>query len=639
MQLLLLCLVGSATAFNIGAGPASSRLSSAATTRSRAFTMSDTEPERDGPWLVWRRRFGTIWRRSEEPRVPEETVKKVKDLMAAPRSITVPKKSTGTSYLPAETVARAEQGSKFEKIKLGKDTTAMFTDLYEYAAKIRAGEMTWQDVEDADINTRLKWTGMLHRAKRNPGTFMIRLRVINGIVTSEQMRFYAKTVEPYGPEVGVIDITTRQNIQLRGVTLEDGPAMLDGLHALNQTCIQTGFDNIRNMVGNPLAGIDENEMVDTRPFTNMLNDLVTLDEETGERGNPVYCNLPRKFNICVSGNRDDYAHTHINDIGFQPCVHATTGEMGFNVVFGGYMSIKRVAESVSLDIWIPATLEAARALAVGTLRIFRDEGDRKDRQKARLMWVIEKYGADAFRKKLLAEPALAGVRVEREQPAPSTPYTRRELVGVHKQPDGRMRVGLNVPTGRLSVAEARSIADLADKYSAGEIRLTVEQNAMLPNVEEAQLADLLAEPALNGASRLRVEPGNIVGYTVSCTGSQYCGLAMIETKQNAERIAEKLDELISVPKPLRIHWTGCPNSCGQVQCADIGLMGGPAKKLDPETGKTMAVPGVQIFVGGRIGEDAYLSLDPYKKGIPLEDEDLLPELVAIAKEHFGATDK
>ena len=159
MQLLLLCLVGSATAFNIGAGPTSSRLSSTATTRSRAFTMSDTEPERDGPWLVWRRRFGTIWRRTEEPRVPEETVKKVKDLMAAPRSITVPKKSTGTSYLPAETVARAEQGSKFEKIKLGKDTTAMFTDLYEYAAKIRAGEMTWQDVEDADINTRLKWTG------------------------------------------------------------------------------------------------------------------------------------------------------------------------------------------------------------------------------------------------------------------------------------------------------------------------------------------------------------------------------------------------------------------------------------------------------------------------------------------------
>ena len=156
---------------------------------------------------------------------------------------------------------------------------------------------------------------------------MMRLRVINGLVTSEQMRFYADSVEPYGPDVGVIDITTRQNIQLRGVSLEDGADVIDGLHALNQTCIQTGFDNIRNMVGNPLAGIDENEMVDTRPFCNMLNDLVTLDPASGERGNPEWCNLPRKFNICVSGNRDDYAHTHINDIGFVPAVHATTGEV------------------------------------------------------------------------------------------------------------------------------------------------------------------------------------------------------------------------------------------------------------------------------------------------------------------------
>mmetsp|Transcript_11929 Transcript_11929/g.24223 ORF Transcript_11929/g.24223 Transcript_11929/m.24223 type:complete len:256 (-) Transcript_11929:275-1042(-) len=254
------------------------------------------------------------------------------------------------------------------------------------------------------------------------------------------------------------------------------------------------------------------------------------------------------------------------------------------------------------------------------------------------MWVIEKYGIAAFRQKLLAEPALAGVKVDRAQPAPTTPYTRRELLGVHKQPDGRMRVGLHVPTGRLSVAEARQIAELADKYSAGEIRLTVEQNAMLPNVDEAALPALLAEPAVNGQSRIRIDPGNIVGHTVSCTGSQFCGLAMIETKENAGRIAMKLDGLVDVPKPLRIHWTGCPNSCGQVQVADIGLMGAPAKKLDPKSGKMKGVPGVSIFVGGRIGEDAFLSLDPYKT-VPLEDDDLLPELVAIAKEHFGATDK
>ena len=574
--------------------------------------------------------------------VPEETVQEVTRLMHPRKTIKTPKATTGTSYLPAETLEAAKSGSKFEKIKLEKDTTEIFVDLYDYAAKIRAGTMDWTEVEDADINTRLKWVGLLHRAKKSPGRFMMRLRVINGIVTSEQMRFYADSVEPFGPELGVIDITTRQNIQLRGLTLDAGADVIDGLHALNQTCIQTGFDNIRNMVGNPLAGIDENELVDTRPYTNILNDLVTLDETTGERGNPVYCNLPRKFNIAVEGNRDHYAHTNINDIGFVPTVHAKTGEMGFNVYFGGYMSIKRVAESVSCDIWVPATLEAARTLSKATLRIFRDEGNRSDRQKARLMWVIEKYGVEAFREKLLAEIesyGVPGMFVDHEQPKDESPYERRDLLGIHRQPNGKFRVGVHVPVGRLSVDEARQIADLADKYSAGEIRLTVEQNAMLPNVDEAKLAELLAEPALSDSSRLSVDPGHIIGNTVSCTGSQFCGLALIETKESAARIAEKLDKLIKVDQPLRIHWTGCPNSCGQVQCADIGLMGAPAKKLDPESGKMKAVPGVNIFVGGKVGEEHFLSLDPYKKGVPAADEDLIPELIAIAKEKFGAVDK
>jgi ferredoxin-nitrite reductase len=611
----------------------------------RAAMMADVE-QKKGP-IEW---LKTLFKQDDDVQLvsltevevdgePQVQEVELTPLMHPRKTMSIPKARTGTSYLPAETIERAEKGSKFEKIKLEKDTTTMFTDLYDYAAKIRSGELDWQEVEDADVNTRFKWLGMLHRAKRAPGSFMMRLRVINGIVTSEQMRFYADSVEPFGPEQGVIDITTRQNIQIRGLTVDAAADVIDGLHALNQTCIQTGFDNIRNMVGNPLAGIDENEMVDTRPFCNMLNDLVTLDEATGQRGNPVYCNLPRKFNICVSGNRDDYAHTHINDIGFVPTPHATTGEMGFNVVFGGYMSIKRVAESIPCDIWIPANLEASRALAQGVLRIFRDEGDRSDRQKARLMWVIERYGVPAFRAKLLREPALAGIRVEQAQPEPTTPYERRELLGVHKQPNGQYRVGIHVPAGRLSVHEARQIADLSERYSSGEIRLTVEQNAMLPNVDEAKLSALLGEPALTGDSRMSVEPGHIVGHTVSCTGSQFCGLAMIETKASAERIATKLDELITVPRPLRIHWTGCPNSCGQVQVADIGLMGGPAKKLDEASGKMKAVPGVSIFVGGKVGEHAFLALEPYKTKVPMADEDLLPELVAIAKEHFGAVDK
>ena len=145
---------------------------------------------------------------------------------------------------------------------------------------------------------------------------MMRLKVPGGIVNSDQMRFYADSLEKYG-DGGVIDITTRQNIQLRGVKLEDAPDIIDGLHARNQTSIQSALDNVRNMVGSPLAGIDDQEMVDTRPFTNAVNDLVSLDPVTKTRGNPMWGNLPRKLNVAISGSRDDYAHTHINDIGLQ----------------------------------------------------------------------------------------------------------------------------------------------------------------------------------------------------------------------------------------------------------------------------------------------------------------------------------
>jgi len=550
---------------------------------------------------------------------------------------------TGTSFLPDETVERAKVGNPIEKAKLAKDGTSAFTDVYEFAKAIREGSLTWEEVEDADMDTRLKWVGLLHRRKRTPGRFMMRLRTPNGIVTADQMRFYADAVEKYGPDLGVVDITTRQNIQLRGVALEDADTIIDGLQALNQTSIMSALDNVRNMVGSPLAGIDPEEMVDTRPFCSAIQDWYTRDPTTGKLGNPVWGNLPRKFNIAVSGSRDDYAHTHINDIGFVPCAHATTGVMGFNIVLGGYMSIKRVAESIPMDLWMPAEVPTSIALCEAILRLFRDEGNRKDRQKARLMWLVEEYGVAEFKAAVLKEMQSKGFDVsslEAAQPAPTAAFERRELLGVHAQPDPSLsRVGVHVPSGRLSADECRQLAALADSYSEGELRCTVEQNVILPNVPSAKLDALLAEPSLHGASRLSVEPGHIVGHTISCTGSQFCGLALVETKANAEEVAAKLDALVEVPRPLRIHWTGCPNSCGQVQVADIGIMGAPAKKFDEASGKNKAVPGCNLFVGGKIGEEAHLALEPYKKGIPLEHDELIPELVEIIVNEFGGKKK
>ena len=399
---------------------------------------------------------------------------------------------------------------------------------------------------------------MLHRGKRTPGQFMMRLKVPNGIVNSDQMRFYADSVEKYGEEKGVVDITTRANIQLRGVKIEDAPDIIEGLHARNQTSFQSALDNVRNMVGSPLAGIDDQEMVDTRELTNALNDLVSLDPVTGTRGNPYWGNLPRKFNIAISGSRDDFAHTHINDIGLQPCAHAETGEMGFNVVLGGYMSIKRVAESIDSDMWIPADRNSVVTLCEAILRIFRDESERKDRAKARLMWLVEKYGVEDFKKAVIKEvdSYKRGVKISDFQPRPTDKFERRELNGVHPQKqEGKSRVGILVPTGRLSATECRELADIAEKYSDGEIRLTVEQNVILPNVDDDKVNDLLKENALKNG-RFKVNAGFIESNIVSCTGAEFCGLALIETKANAEHLGKKLEKLVTVDRPIRIHWTG-----------------------------------------------------------------------------------
>ena len=223
------------------------------------------------------------------------------------------------------------------------------------------------------------------------------------------------------------------------------------------------------------------------------------------------------------------------------------------------MSIKRVAESIPADMWIPANREAVVTLSEAILRIFRDESDRKDRQKARLMWLVEKYGVVQFKEAVLAEISNydRGVTVKDAQPMPTDPFQRRELLGVHKQKqEGKSRVGVLVPTGRLSVKECRQIADLADKYSGGEIRLTVEQNIILPNVDDNKVDALLNEDAVGKGSRLKVNPGFIEGNVVSCTGAQFCGLALVETKSNAESMAKKLEELVTVDRPIRIHWTG-----------------------------------------------------------------------------------
>lgn len=258
------------------------------------------------------------------------------------------------------------------------------------------------------------------------------------------------------------------------------------------------------------------------------------------------------------------------------------------------------------------------------------------------MWLIEGMGVATFRDKVEAEMAKAtpGFAFEKAQNYKEEwTLGHRNVLGVHAQKqEGKSWVGIHVPVGRLSADECMEIAALADKYSAGEVRFTVEQNILLPNVDNAMVEHLLAEPALGINKRLSVNPGNIIGNVISCTGAQFCPIAMVETKGSIDAITRKLDTLVHVPKEVRIHMTGCPNSCGQVQVADIGLMGAPARKAD-ETGTMKAVSGVNVYVGGKIGEESHLSLEPIMKGIPLAEDDLVPILVKILMERHGGVMK
>jgi len=293
---------------------------------------------------------------------------------------------------------------------------------------------------------------------------------------------------------------------------------------------------------------------------------------------------------------------------------------------------------VDMNLWLPDNVGATVELSTAILRVFRDEAERKDRQKARLMWLVEAYGTEKFGEAVKAEVASygRGIRMEAAQPHEDAAFERRSTLGVGQQSDPALaRVGIHVPAGRLSVAELRDLAGLADAYSAGEVRLTVEQNALLPNVPREKLAALLAEPALT-LGRLSVDPGNVLANMVSCTGSQFCPLAIIETKTKAERVMGLVDERVESEKPIRVHWTGCPNSCGQVQAADIGLMGAPAKRANAE-GKMKAVAGVNIYVGGTIGEGGHLAMEPAMKGVPIDDEAEIADVLAkIMVDEFGA---
>jgi len=496
--------------------------------------------------------------------------------------------------------------NQFERLKSEKDGLAVKAELEAFA------RMGWENIPEDDRDHRLKWLGIFFR-KRTPGQFMLRLRLPNGILTSGQMRMLGAIIHPYG-EQGVADITTRQNLQLRGIPIEEMPQILGYLKEVGLTSIQSGMDNVRNITGSPLAGIDPDELIDVRGLTRKVQDMITNNGE----GNPSFSNLPRKFNIAICGCRDNSVHAEINDLAFVPAFKE--GKLGFNVLVGGFFSARRCAEAIGLDVWVDP--RDVVPLCEAVLLVYRDHGLRANRQKARLMWLIDEWGLEKFR---AAVERQTGHPLLRAAEKDEVVWHKRDLLGVHaqKQP-GLNFVGLHVPVGRLNALEMMELARLAEVYGSGELRLTVEQNVLIPNVPDSRVASLLKEPLLK---KFSPNPGPLQRGLVSCTGNQFCNFALIETKNRAVALMEELEAELEIPQTVRIHWTGCPNSCGQPQVADIGLMGTTARK------DGRVVEAVDIYMGGEVGKDAKLG-ECVRKGIPCED--LKPVLVELLREHFGA---
>lgn len=469
--------------------------------------------------------------------------------------------------------------NKIEQFKAEKDGLDILGEVPRFA------EEGWEAISEGD-RERLKWTGVFFR-KQTPGHFMMRIRIPNGISNAAQFRTIAEISRDFGK--GFADITTRQQIQLRWFRIEHVPEIWERLRAVGLITLQTGMDNIRNVVGCPVAGLTLNELFDASSVVRQFTEIFV--------GNKAYTNLPRKFNVTITGCKENCTHAESQDIALTPATKEIAGEevRGFNVAVGGKMGSGGYRIASPLDLFVRP--EEAAALCSHITLIFRDHGFRESRTKARLAFLIDDWGVEKFREALegrVGHPLLTAGLDARET------KKRSDHIGIFRQnQEGLNYVGLIVPVGRITTDQLLEVARLAEIYGNGQVRITPGQNLILPNVPDRKIPDLTVEPLLQ---ELRYDPSEIVRGLVSCTGIDYCHFALIETKELALKTARYLEKKLGKTKPITIHWSGCPAGCGNHAVADIGLLG---KNVKTE-GKI--VEAVDVFLGGSAGPDANLPI-------------------------------
>jgi sulfite reductase beta subunit-like hemoprotein len=447
----------------------------------------------------------------------------------------------------------------------------------------RAAAQGYESLSEDDL-FMCKWLG-LYTHRHEPGYFMLRTKQPNGFVTPEQLDLIADIAQTKNK--GYADITTRQDFQLHWVHVAQAAEIIKQLDAAGISCLGACGDIARNVVGCPVAGVDQEELFDAGPIAQEVSRFFL--------GNPAYANLPRKYKISVSACRTWCIHPEIQCVALVGASRTVNGtaELGFDVRVGGGLSTQPfLSRRLNAFIRPGEAVEVVRHIT----EVWRDSpAYREKRHHARFKYLIHDWGAEKFRRVL--EERLGRTLDESPPDFQEPPDAYRDHVGVHAQKQrGLYYVGAPVLVGRITSPQMKKVADLCRRHGDGKtIRLTNRQNILLLNVPEANVEKALLGLAEAG---LAVSAHPIRRSVVTCTGTEFCKLAITETKARSRQIVEYLEKRVGLEEPLRLHITGCPNACAQYQVAHIGLMGSKTK-VDGQV-----VDAYDILVGGRLGRGA-----------------------------------
>jgi len=492
-------------------------------------------------------------------------------------------------------VPKETKAQRAERMKLAKNPWNAWEEVRQFAREGRASVLPewagmyfkWWGIYTQGDGVGI--TGGVGGEGKASEYFMMRIGLPNGLLTAHQLHTIADITKKHAR--GIADITTRQNIQLHWLTIESLPQVVEALTAIGLSPKGACGDVVRNVTGCPLAGLNGHELIDASPLAVEIAHKLTA--------NPEFYNLPRKFKISATGCPSWCSYPEINDVALTALKRTIDGkdEIGYSVRVGGGLS-NEPHLAVRLNAFIPQ--DKAYDVARTVCEIFREQTDlRQSRTHARIKYLFMKFGWTA-EKMLEAIEEKLGYKFDPCDEGPVADDIYRDHVGVHRQrQDGLSYVGATVLNGRLTAAQLHQLASLSETYGDGHLRTTIMQNIIVVNIPNDMAPALAKEIAGIG---LEVEPTVFYRGAIACTGTEFCKLAIAETKAFARWLVEEMEgRLPEFDQQLKLHVTGCTNSCGQSWIADIGLEGKKIKK------DGVLVDAFYFCVGGAVGEHANIA--------------------------------